>query len=176
MKRRHLLFGLGLSGLVTPFLARSTVAQEETEDTVDYLFVQNSKHATLADGLLRLSDVNPSTLYFSDRPERIVGHVGTKRFVDHWASGANSFEADPPNATLSVASGDLSEEVVVVIRNPELQGVDLVYQVEVLEGPSAVKGGPCSLFIDMLGNPMSPMSVAGSRRRRRRRRRHAILN
>jgi hypothetical protein len=43
MKRCHLLIGLGLSSLVTPFLARSSTAQEETEDTVDYLFVQNAE-------------------------------------------------------------------------------------------------------------------------------------
>jgi hypothetical protein len=175
MKRRHLLIGLGLSSVAMSFPARLSNAQEEAEDTVEYLFVQNSSQASLADGLLRLSGINPSTLYFSDRPERIVGHVATKKFVDHWASGADSFMSDPPNATLSVASGDLSEEVVVVLRDPELQGADLLYQVEVLEGPSALNGGPCSLFIDTIGRPMSPMSVAGAHRRKRRRR-HAILN
>ncbi|MHC4067149.1 MAG: hypothetical protein ACYSUI_21970, partial [Planctomycetota bacterium] len=77
MKRRHLLIGLGLTGLASPLLARLATAQEETGDTVEYLFVQNAERASLAEGTLRLSGINPSTLYFSDRPERIVGHVGT---------------------------------------------------------------------------------------------------
>ncbi len=43
MKRRHLLIGLGLSSLVTPFLARSSTAPEATEDAVDYLLVQTAE-------------------------------------------------------------------------------------------------------------------------------------
>lgn len=93
----------------------------------------------------------------------------TASFVDQWADGKDSFEADPPNAVLSVPAGDQSEEVVVVLRQPRLEGVDLIYDVEVLEGEASLEGGPVSLFIDVIGRPLTPMSVAGVRRRERRR-------
>ena len=41
-----------------------------------------------------------ATLYFSDRPQRIVGHMATTDFVELWDAGDNSFESDPPNAVL----------------------------------------------------------------------------
>jgi hypothetical protein len=38
-------------------------------------------------------------------------------------------------------------------------------------GEIPARGGPCVLFIDSFGRPLSPVSVAGMRRRERRRRR-----
>jgi len=35
----------------------------------------------------------------------------------------------------------------------------------VLEGTLPAESGPCSLFIDVFGRPLSPVSVAGSKRR-----------
>jgi hypothetical protein len=45
----------------------------------------------------------------------------------------------------------------------------LTYHVDVLDGNLPVKADACSLFIDSIGRPLSPMSVAGVRRRDRRR-------
>jgi len=147
-------------------------AQESDEDdgTVDYLFVQTAERVTLEDGVLTLHDINSSTLYFSDRPERIVGHARTDQFTDHWGTGENSFAADPPNAALSILVGDEPQDVVVVLKNPRLESDNLIYDVEVLEGNSEAKGGACALFIDTIGRPATPMSVAGVRRRQVRRR------
>jgi len=33
----------------------------------------------------------PSTLFFSDRPERITGQLRTSDFVGHWTKGADNF-------------------------------------------------------------------------------------
>jgi hypothetical protein len=56
-------------------------------------------------------------------------------------------------------------------RDPHLDGDDLTYTVEVLDGSLPDKASACSLFIDPFGRPLSPVSVAGVHRRERRRRR-----
>jgi hypothetical protein len=123
-----------------------------------------------------LKEVTPSTLYFSDRPKRIVGHMATTDFVELWAEGDNSFEEDPPNAVLAfLESGDqVPEDAVVVIREPRLEDGQLSYSIEALDGTVPAEAGPVTLFIDPLGRPLSPISVCGVRRRERRRMRRRI--
>ena len=57
----------------------------------------------------------------------------------------------------------------MTIRNPVLDGDTLAYEVDVLDGTLPTETGPCALFIDPLGRPLSPVSVAGMHRRERRR-------
>ena len=73
------------------------------EDTVilEEMFVQLARTVTSDQTTLTMQDVSPSTLYFSDRPERVVGHMTTEQFVEQWTEGLNSFFEDPPNAVLS---------------------------------------------------------------------------
>lgn len=170
MIRRHLLIGLGLSPMAAVFLGRAAGGAEETsEETVEYLFVQDAERASLAEGVLTLQAVSPNTLFFSDRPERIAGTVPTQKFVAHWATGTDSFKADPPNATLSVLKGDEPQLIVVELKNPRLEANNLIYDAGVLDGKQSVDGGPCSLFIDIIGRPLTPLSFAGVRRRTYRR-------
>ena len=61
------------------------------------------------------------------------------------------------------------EEVTVTLRDPQLDGDTLTYKVDILDGALPASSGPCSLFIDPVGRPLSPVSVAGMRRRQRRR-------
>jgi hypothetical protein len=166
MERRNVLVGLGLAALVTPVAVRSAkAAKDEAKDEVEYLFVQSAQGASLADGVLKLSGINLSTLYFSDRPERIVGHVTTEDFVAHWADGNDSFKSNPPNATLSVLNEKQAQLVVVVLEKPRLEAGSLLYDVDVLDGDETVEGGACSLFIDVIGRPFTPLSYAGMGRR-----------
>jgi hypothetical protein len=141
----------------------------ETSDEVEFLLVQNAGGVSLADGVLRLKNIAPTTLYFSDRPDRIVGRVTTKEYVDHWAVGDNNFSADPPNAVLSVLQGDKTEDIAVVLTEPRLEDNDLVYTVEILEGNPTIEAGAAALFIDIIGAPLTPLSVAGVARRTTRR-------
>jgi hypothetical protein len=135
------------------------------------LFVQSARRVTSGDGAFTLHDLAPSTLMFSDRPERIVGHLTAEQFVDGWGHGENSFLADPPNAVLSflAAEDETPEDVVLTLTNPRLEGEDLTYSATVLEGEMPDATGPCSLFIDPIGRPLSPVSVMGVRRRSQRR-------
>lgn len=140
-------------------------------DEFEALYVQSAQGVTSSDGSMTLQGLAPSTLMFSDRPERIVGHLTSAQFVEGWGDGDNSFLEDPPNAVLSfLASEDETpEDVVVTLTNPSLDGGALTYNVDVLEGKMPDATGPCSLFIDPIGRPLSPVSVCGVRRRSRRR-------
>jgi hypothetical protein len=135
------------------------------------MFVQTAQGISSDGGTLTLEGVTPSTLYFSDRPERVAGQMATTDFVDLWGAGENSFETDPPNAVLSFLEpgGEVPEDAVVVIREPRLEDDRLSYSVEILEGAVPGSAGPASLFIDPFGRPLSPVSVCGVRRRGRRR-------
>jgi hypothetical protein len=145
-------------------------------EAIEEMFVQLAGGLTSfgtpddVDVVLRLEGVAPSTLYFSDRPVRVVGHMTNEQFIDQWSSGPDSFELDPPNAVLSFpdASGKL-EDAVLVLRSPVLDENTFEYRADVLEGDVPSNAGPCTLFIDPLGRPLSPVSVAGMNRRDRRR-------
>ncbi|MCX6874460.1 MAG: hypothetical protein NTW21_11745 [Verrucomicrobia bacterium] len=132
---------------------------------MDVLYVQNAKNVTLNQGKLVMRGVNPNTVCFTDRPDRLAGHLPTRNFVPLWSQGKDSFLKDPPNATLSVFSGDKVSDVVVEISNPVLSGDTLTYDAKVLEGAASVKDGECSLFIDIIGCPRTPCSYAGAARR-----------
>ena len=140
-------------------------------DEFEALYVQSAQGVTSRNGEFTLHDLAPSTLMFSDRPERIVGHLTAAQFVEGWADGENSFLDDPPNAVLSfLEEGDqMPEDVVVTLTNPRLDGASLTYSATVLEGKVPDSSGPCSLFIDPIGRPLSPVSVCGVRRRQNRR-------
>jgi len=142
--------------------------QLETEES---MFVQTAHSIDRTDGTLTLRGVTPSTLYFSDRPQRVVGHMTTADFVDLWAIGDNSFQADPPNAVLAFLEpgDDVPDDAVIVLKAPRLSDGELTYSIEVLEGTVPAHTGPVTLFIDPFGRPLSPVSVCGVRRRSRRR-------
>ncbi|MEO1887414.1 MAG: hypothetical protein ABGX72_08610 [Methyloprofundus sp.] len=73
---------------------------------------------------------------------RMAGNLTVKEFLDSVSTEPGSFKDNPPNAALSVVNGE--------------QIIDIVLELT-------------SLFIDIVGRPMSPGSVAGVHRRDRRR-------
>ncbi len=152
---------------------QKTIEQLEAEES---MFVQTAQGISSDGKTLVLEGVTPSTLYFSDRPQRVVGHMATADFVDLWGKGDNSFENDPPNAVLSFLEpgGAVPEDAVVVIQEPRLGDGQLAYSVELLEGAVPETAGPVTLFIDPFGRPLSPVSVCGVRRRERRRTRRRV--
>jgi hypothetical protein len=169
--RRELLAAAALLGPLSLAMrtAQATEGPEKTGQAAhkmaDFLFVQNAKGIAYANGKLTLKGVSPATVMFSDRPERIAGHMATARFVPFWGEGKDSFLKDPPNATLSFLEGEGLEDAVVELRDPVLAGDDLSYQVKVLEGKIPASAGMASLFIDIIGMPLTPLSYAGARRR-----------
>jgi hypothetical protein len=155
--------------IATTLSCEDKQTKEKASHEVEFLLVQNAEGVILSDGQLRLKNVAPTTLYFSDRPDRIVGRVTTEEYVDHWSVGDNNFKADPPNAVISMLSGTAPEDITVVLTEPRFEGADLLYNVEVLDGSNNADGGEAALFIDIVGRPLTPLSVAGVARRTTRR-------
>ena len=124
---------------------------------IELLLVQNSKNLAIdkEKKTLTLKGVSPTTLFFSDRPDRIAGHFNKKDYLELWSNGKDkeNFDADPPNAVLSVFEGDKDDlvDVVVELFNPRYQGDDLIYDIKLIDGDLPVLGGPTSLFIDIFG-------------------------
>ena len=50
------------------------IAELQAEES---MFVQTAQSIAGGDGMVTLRGVSPSTLYFSDRPQRVVGHMKT---------------------------------------------------------------------------------------------------
>jgi hypothetical protein len=142
----------------TPAAAKSEI--------VPSLFVLNSRGATLQGDTLTLTGVLPHSIIFADRPVRAAGHQLTADIIADWGTGNDSFAKDPPNATVSVFSKDGSvKDAVVVLKNPKLDGDKLTFNVQTLEGDLNGGDGAASIFIDIIGRPLTPLSVAGVARR-----------
>ncbi len=143
---------------------------ERQLERIDALFVQSATGFSRGPGTVTLHGLTDSTVYFADRPRREIGHIPSHRFVELWGAGVNSFAADPPNAVLSFLDedGTAPDDVVIVLREPRLKGETLTYSVEILDGTLPERSGPCSLFIDVFGRPLSPVSAAGAGRPKRR--------
>jgi hypothetical protein len=137
----------------------SATAQETGEgsagaaesELIELLFVQHAATATLKDGKLTLDGVGDSVLYFSDRPARIVGREPLTAFLDAWDQGDPSFAMVPPNAVLTVVRHHEPLDLVVVLKDPVLNGDTLAYTVDVLDGPSSGSAEDAALFIDAFG-------------------------
>ena len=189
MDRRDALAKLGLSALGGALLVGceqkpaeiagdTNVEPEPSADDgmVELLFVQRSRGMTYEKGALTLVDVDPDTLYFADRPQDIAGFLSYKELVDMVGSGPDSFRDDPPNATLIILEDEDAAEVVMELSEPpRVDASNLVFPgINIIEGELPAVGGVSALFIDTIGRPLSPVSVAGVHRRHRRRRRRAI--
>jgi hypothetical protein len=173
MATRRTLFVAAPAVALTFAAARSARAQNEQQrsENADFLFVQTSKEVAFDKpaSKLTLNGVSPVTLFFSDRPERVAGNMKTAAFVPFWSEGKDSFLSDPPNADISILEDNKLRQVVVVLRDPVLQGDNLSYTVKLLQGDMPVRGADASVFIDVIGMPLTPLSYAGVARRSYRR-------
>lgn len=119
-----------------------------SKENPELLYVLSAKTGSLEGDILTLNDI-PLVIYFSDRPDRIAGHISLKKFVDAWNKGSDSFKSDPPNATLSVLKTVGANHVVVELMSAEHKNGSLVFKVVVLDGKVTHSFGTSSLFIDV---------------------------
>jgi hypothetical protein len=138
--------------------AQSDDPGTNADGAASVLFVQTCSSGTYDGKTLTLNGVGP-TLYFSDRPERIEGHLRTSRVIANWAEGENSFASDPPNAVLSAFGNGNVANVTVELSEPRLTDGNLTYDVKVLDGSVPGRFAEASLFIDNI-------RMRGGRRRR----------
>ena len=71
-------------------------------------------------------------------------------YLTYWTTGRDDFDKDPPNATLSVyeEGQDGNSLVVLEIDEPVVDGNDITYHYEVIEGAMPEGNGAAALFID----------------------------
>jgi hypothetical protein len=113
--------------------------------TVEDMFVQTASGFRTDDWTMTLLGLTPHTIYFSDRPERIVGHLTTHRFLQWWSEGEDSFAVDPPNAVLAWGEPgtDAPQEAVVIISDPAVTADGLEYHIQTLQGQPPAPNGSC---------------------------------
>jgi hypothetical protein len=146
-----------LVAVIMPMAACSGPALHiSSTEAPQLMFVQSAEDLKVdpAANTLRLVKVNQQTLYFSDRPQRIAGHVKMADYLKEWTAkaGKDNFGEDPPNATLSVYEPGQSDNTVVVVEitNPVIDGADLIYSYRIINGTMPANGGPTALFIDWI--------------------------
>lgn len=138
-------------------IAASAKTSTTTSEAPQFMFVQIAEDLKVdpAANTLRLVKVDQQTLYFSDRPQRIAGHLKMADYLKEWTAkaGKDNFHADPPNATLSVYEPGQPDNTVAVVEisNPVVDGADLVYNYKVINGKMPASGGATALFIDWIG-------------------------
>lgn len=125
------------------------------QDKVQLMFVQIADDLKADGKTLRLVNVGKQTLYFSDRPERIAGHIKMDAYMEEWTprAGTDNFANNPPNAVLSVYEPGKNENTITVVEisHPVIDGSDLVYDYKLIEGSIPDSGGVVALFIDRIG-------------------------
>jgi len=120
------------------FVLFTAMAAAETEaDNLPgfYMFVQNAESGALAPVagkentyLLTLNNVDPMTIFFSDRPRRDVGQVPIEKFIP----GLCFEEENPPNAAVEIFEGAEEADVVVgELRKPKYNKQEKTLQYEV---------------------------------------------
>lgn len=138
-------------------------AGDASSEAVELLFVQNAQGVEFGEGTMKLTGVNPTTLYFSDRPHRIAGHVKLENFL-HTMAELGTFADSPPNAVLvSLADQTIQDVVLVITERPTLVGDTLSFAIRILDGEPPASASSVSLFIDSAGQPdvwQTPGTVA----------------
>jgi hypothetical protein len=151
--RRGFLLAAAVGLSLVAWAAMASVAPAKPQ----LMFVQSADDLKVdaAKSTFRLVKVNQQTLYFSDRPVRLAGHLKMADYLKEWTAkaGKDNFGGDPPNATLSVYEAGKPDNTIVVVKitKPVVEGADLVYTYKVINGKMPATGGPTALFIDWIG-------------------------
>jgi hypothetical protein len=93
-----------------------------------FLFIQGAQSGSVSEvnattSTLELNEVSDKTIFFADRPDRIVGAENTTDFIGNWSSGPNSFAVDPPNAVLilddEIEGEERQDYAIIELFNPQ---------------------------------------------------------
>jgi hypothetical protein len=144
-----------LAGAALSLVACATTTKTSSEAQLMFVQIAEDLKVDAAAKTLRLVKVNQQTLYFSDRPVRIAGHLKMADYLKEWTAkaGKDNFSADPPNAALSVYEPGQADNTLVIVKitNPVVEGADLIYSYSLIDGTMPASGGATSLFIDAIG-------------------------
>lgn len=154
-------FWLVMAAVVAAGCCAGVSAAEAKRRHPTLLFVQSAVSGTFNGGELAIKDESPLVLYFSDRPNRMAGHMTSKRFLKLWTDGADSFKKDPPNAVVSILSDKDVTNAVVELSSPVLAGGKWTYKAKLISGTLPKTFGAASVFIDSYTAPEQEPKVLG---------------
>lgn len=117
-ERTSLLAGIGVLVLTILLVGTAVLADRNNAPQGEWLMVMKAEQAefveaTNGDYTVTLTDVDPVTLAFTDRPERTAQAWDTTVVLDYWDS---EFDGDPPNAAVT-ADG---VRVAVTLSDPRI--------------------------------------------------------
>ena len=163
-----------VSTATTNTLVKHAIAGDD--EACDALFVIRAQKMSFDGKRMVLRGTDPNITYFCDRPVRTAGHLSIDALREIMSVAENSFVENPPNAAISIFGddGSVSDVVVTLKSPPKVNGEKFDFEVQVIDGELPASGGAVAVFVDPVGVPVSPTSVAGVHRRHRRRavRRH----
>jgi hypothetical protein len=154
---RRLLLGAVCAAFACVGLLPGPVQAAKPKTRPMLMFVQVAEGVKIDEAAktVRLVNLSPQTVYFADRPVRLAGHVTLDNYMKEWTSkaGKDNFSKDPPNAALSVYEPGQPDSTLAVIeiRDPRIDGKDLIYSYKLIKGVLPKTGGQTSLFIDWIG-------------------------
>lgn len=138
----------------TDATGEAVAAVDEPGSSPSWLFSHTADAGTLTpadDGTytLTMDAIDPKVMGFTDRPDRQTMILSAEQLVEAWPT---MFADSAPNAVLveHEPNGD-TDSLVVVLRDPELDGSTMTYTVEILEDeahPSSVEGLVNSTHVD----------------------------
>lgn len=117
-ERTSLLTGIGVLVPTILLVGTAVLADRNNAPQGEWLMVMKAEQAefveaTNGDYTVTLTDVDPVTLAFTDRPERKAQAWDTTVVLDYWDS---EFDGDPPNAAVT-ADG---VRVAVTLSDPRI--------------------------------------------------------
>ena len=117
-ERKTLLAGFGVLVLTALLVGTAVLADRKNAPQSDWLMIMKAEQAQFVEATddtytLTLTDVDPVTLAFTDRPERTAQTWDTTVVLDYWES---EFDGDPPNAAVT-ADG---VRVAVTLSGPRI--------------------------------------------------------
>ncbi len=146
---------LAIAGVGSQLNFAENAKADEPKPMLMFVQIADDLKVDAAAKTLRLVNISQQTLYFSDRPVRIAGHLKMADYLEEWTgkAGKDNFGGDPPNATLSVYEPGQPDNTlaVVEITDPKIDGSDLIYGYKLIDGKLPASGGATSLFIDWIG-------------------------
>ncbi len=128
---RHMKLAILVSALCSlAFIGAVSCAEMAANETeLDEMELNENESGNYT---LTITGVVPYTIYFSDRPERVVGFAPMDKFLDGFCFGA----IDPPNAAVMLREGENESDVVVAeLTSPQFDETNstLTYTAKVLD-------------------------------------------
>mgnify|MGYP000700440270 CR=1 FL=1 len=149
---------LPITVMATTDAQASTKISKATQQKATFLFVLRADTGSIAKTdagyTLTLKGMDDKVLYFSDRPVRKAGFITVTQFMNDWAKGNNSFQANPPNAAIVHAAlktngKGFAQAISVELKNPIATTDGWVFHLTDLQGKISVGDyDRISIFVD----------------------------